>query len=140
MVTIKDIGVFKHRRLKTPSFIHTKSILRGRDYATIDDKPIARSGFTSNNSVVVTKDIQHSPEQLNLSPFVIDENAFKLQQEDKLPKIHYFKGILEEDGLFYQHAEQLTENFEVIKKYNQKKYQDLEILLEQFEQFKIDIG
>lgn len=139
LVTIKDIGVSKQRRSKNPTFIHSKSILKGRDYATIDDKPIARKEFTSNNSVIVTKSIAESLEQLNLSPFVIDENAFKLQ-EDKLPKIHYFKGWTREKNLYYEHAELLAENFEIPKDYNKKKYKDLEILMEQFGQFKTDMA
>lgn len=137
LITVKNIGVNKSRRTKDPVFVHYKSILRGRDYVTVEDKPVNRSSFTSNNSVIVAKDIENADEPLNLSPFVIDENAFKIQ-EDKLPKIHYFNGWEDNKSIIYEHAEMMEEDFKVNAEYNNKRYKDLEILLTQFDQFRLD--
>lgn len=144
LVTIKDIGVSKSRN-EEPSFIHSKYVLRGIDYAMMDDKPVSRDAFTSNNSVIVTKNFEKQHELLNLSPFVIDENAFKLQ-EYKLPKIHYFKGWTSDKSLYYEHieslesADPLNDNFEVPEHFDFKKYKELDILMKQFGQFKMDIA
>ncbi|GEM_PF-1347491 len=139
LITVKNIGVNKSRRTKDPVFVHYKSILRGRDYVTVEDKPVKRSSFTSNNSVIVTKDIEHTDEPLNLSPFMIDENAFKIQ-EDKLPKIHYFNGWENGKSIIYEHAEMMEEDFKVDADYNNKRYKGLEILLSQFDQFRMDFN
>jgi len=139
IVTIKDISLEKPRHTKLPVYVHNKAVMKGRDYATIDNKPLKRDVFTSNNSVIVTKDIRTSTEQLNLSPFVIDQNAFKVE-EDKLPKIHYFKGWLNKGEITYEHAEMLEEDFEVRESYKGTKYKDLEILLGQFQQFRLDFN
>lgn len=140
LVTIKQIEINKPNRVKQPEFVHYKAVLRGRDYATIDDAPVIRNSFTSNNSVLITKDISSPSDQLNLSPFVIDENAFKIKEE-KLPKIYFFKGWLDEISLYYQHAEMLEENFRVKESFDVKKYKkSLLDLKKQFTWFKQDLG
>lgn len=140
LVTVKQIEVYKPNRVKNPEYVHYKAVLKGRDYATIDDAPINREGFTSNNSVLVTKDINTASEQLNLSPFVIDENAFKIKEE-KLPKIHFFKGWLDGKSLYYEHAEMLADNFRIKQNFDAKKYKkNLQDLQKQFLWFKQDLG
>lgn len=139
LVTIKDIGLVKSRREKNPKFIHNKAVLRGRDYDTLDNKPLARQSFTSNNSVIVTKDIKNESGQLNLSPFVIDQNAFKIGS-NKSPKIYYFNGWLNEKNILYEHAEMLDEDFRVKENYDKTRYKDLDLLCNQFNQFRLDFN
>lgn len=139
LVTIKQIEIHKPNRVKQAEYVHYKAVLRGRDYATIDDAPVFRSTFTSNNSVLITKDISGQSDQLNLSPFVIDENAFKIKEE-KLPKIYFFNGWLNEMNLYYQHAEMLEENFRVKEAFDIKKYKkSLLDLKKQFLWFRQDL-
>lgn len=134
LVTIKDISVFSPRPSPEPIFIHAKSILRGRDYATIDRAPVQRQSFTSNNSVFITRNIQDEVPPLNLSPFILDENTF-IHKEDYLPKIYYYFGK-EGDKLHYQHAEVLRNQFILEPEYDRKKYRNLEIVFDQIDFFR----
>ena len=85
LVTIKDVELQSPYRAPTASFIHQKSILRGHDYVIMDDEPLQRPEYISNQSVLIVKDIYESATYLNLTPILIYENAFQLKSD--LPKL-----------------------------------------------------
>ena len=79
LITIRDIHVMNHRH--TPArFNH----YIGRLNPKVSDltvgrapKPRAFEQFFNNASVVLTSNIQNPETYLNLSPFIVDKNAFK---------------------------------------------------------------
>lgn len=82
LVSIRDINVINHRHLGT-SFNHSirrvnvnvgNIAVSGGDAKT---KVRSYNRFTNNSSVVLTADIQDPNTFLNLSPFIIDKNAFR---------------------------------------------------------------
>ncbi|MCP4437446.1 MAG: CHAT domain-containing protein [Aureispira sp.] len=78
LITIRDIHVVNYRHLET-SFNH----YIGRLNVKVTDlavsrrpKPKAFSEYANNSSVVLTPNMQDPSVFLNLSPFIIDKNAF----------------------------------------------------------------
>ena len=78
LLTIRDIHVINYRNLET-SFNH----FIGRLNAKVTDLAVTRSPrprsfdqFVNNASVVLAKDVNDPEAFLNLTPFIIDKNAF----------------------------------------------------------------
>lgn len=78
LITIRDIYVENYRHLDT-RFNH----YIGRPNAKVGDimvgrtpRPKAFSEYANNSSVILTKDVQNIKDSLNLSPFIVDKNAF----------------------------------------------------------------
>ncbi len=136
LVTIKDVELESPHRAPEASFIHQKSILRGHDYVIMDDEPLQRHEYINNQSVLIVKDIYESSSYLNLSPFLIDENAYRLKSE--LPKLYFYKAWDGEDILFEQ-AETFENQFRVRRQYDKRQYRKLESLFQQFDWLKEDI-
>lgn len=138
LVTVKDISVDLPRREPDPVFVHQKAILKGRDYATIDRAPIRRNSTASNNSVYIARDIADDEPPLNLSPFLIDLNAFKVKKE-YLPKIYFFNG-LENGKLYFEHAETIDNPFIVRLGEKERQFHNLDSLFTMAALFKEDLG
>lgn len=138
LVAVKRISVDLPRMDPSPTFIHQKAILKGRDYATIDMEPIRREGTSSNNSVFITRNVEEDGLPLNLSPFLIDQNAFKVKQQ-YLPKIYFFDGMKEEQ-LHFSHADTIDLDFVVSDAAHDPRYQNLDGLLTGLKLFRQHIG
>ncbi len=136
LVTIKDVELESPYRAPSASFIHQKSILRGHDYVIMDDEPLQRPEYISNQSILIVKDIYESSSYLNLSPFLVDENAFRMKSE--LPKL-YFYAANEGENLLFEQAETFENKLEVSKNYDKRQYRKLETLFQQFEWLKEDL-
>lgn len=140
LVTVKDIGVRLPNRVKEPQFVHKSAILRGDNYRIQEDMDVPRTSFTNNNSVLITKDIFGVHDSLNLSPFVIDENAYKLKKE-KTPKVYFFKGWGDENTIHYELAQTLKEFFVIDKNIDVRKYtKGLANIRNQLLWFRDDLG
>ena len=136
-IVVKDIAVKSPRRIARPKFKHNKAILKGHDYVLIDRMPIELNSFISNNSVIVTKALEDDSLQLNLAPFLIDENAFKLKEET-IPKIQFFNSRLDHHQYLFEHLEMQEDDFIVNKAFDTKKYQGLELLIQLMDSFRAD--
>jgi hypothetical protein len=130
LVTIKDVELQSPYRAPTASFIHQKSILRGHDYVIMDDEPLQRPEYISNQSVLIVKDIYESATYLNLSPILIDENAFRLKSD--LPKL-YFYGGKKDDQIIYEQAETFENKLQIEPNYDKRQYRKLETIFHQFD-------
>jgi len=136
LVTIKDVELESPYRAPEASFIHQKSILRGHDYVIMDDEPLQRHDYISNQSVLVVKDIYESNTYLNLAPFLIDENAYRLKSE--LPKL-YFYGYREGENVVFEQAETFENKFRVTQQYDKRQYRKLETISQQLDWLKEDL-
>jgi hypothetical protein len=113
LVSVNDISVKKSHRLREADFVHDKVIMRGVDETIMDLAPMHRKNFTCNHAVVVTKDFQTEPAPLTLTPFLVDENAYKIKKREQ-PKIHFWAGRATEEKWYYQHTEDLSKGFELL--------------------------
>lgn len=85
---IKDIQLSnpKHR---APSFRHFSVQLDNITAGYLDDE-VVLSEFTDDKSVLLLKSFENIGENLNLSPFLIDENALKNEKKSKLFFFNYY--------------------------------------------------
>lgn len=82
LVTIRDIHVINFRSLETEfnHFIKRVNVTVGNIAVSEANKKIrarAYPSFTHNSSVILTADLNDPSTFLNLSPFIIDKNAFQ---------------------------------------------------------------
>ena len=83
MNSIKEISIYKNRFYPTPKYQHKMTKLEQR-FVGLANTVERYDQFIENASVIITNGTQH----LNLSPFVIDENAFN--DKAAIDKILYF--------------------------------------------------
>lgn len=86
LATIKGIAISKSRH-KAPEFLH-RQVLLDRLSAGFEDTDQPRAAYTDNESVILLKDLADASNYLNLTPFVIDQNALTGNVNTKL----YFLG------------------------------------------------
>jgi CHAT domain len=95
LATIQGIDVQKYRHQRTPRFDHTAVILHdllgGFDYSHVN-----LERFMDNRSILLIREDDWS--YLNLTPFIIDENAF--QERTDVCKIFFFSHFLPKAGTF----------------------------------------
>lgn len=79
LVTVKDIAIYSPKR-ETASFAHYLGYLNAPDAALLAQSQRSLEAYTNSHSVLLVKsgDMQ---EFLNLSPFIIDKNAFAKESE-----------------------------------------------------------
>lgn len=82
LVTVKNIEIIKDRHSE-PLFKHN-NVMLDRVTAGVLDDAINYSTFTDNQSVILLKNIDDISDFLNLTPFVIDENALTGDEKSKL--------------------------------------------------------
>ena len=92
-VSIKQIGFVKERN-QDPRYVH-RSVYLDRITAGVMDEEYEYTNFADSRAVVVLKDDVDGDERsldsyLNLSPFIIDENAYT---GDKKCKLYFFDGF-----------------------------------------------
>ena len=82
LISIKDIGVSSLRR-QEPRFKHQMGVLAGVAIEVMEGTPKDYQIFTNSHSVLLVKGIDEVSQNLNLTPFIIDENAFQKHQYPK---------------------------------------------------------
>ncbi len=92
LATIKSIAINKTRH-KPPEFRH-RQVLLDRVTAGFVDSDEVRLSFTDNESVILLKDLEDVSQYLNLTPFVIDQNALTGNANTKL---YFLRGYTEDD-------------------------------------------
>ena len=84
LATIKTIELIKPRH-ETPRFRHNLVVLNQLTAAIgVLDDVLETADYTDNNSVILMRDEETVSPSLNLSPFILDENALSGQQNSKL--------------------------------------------------------
>ncbi|MDX2067049.1 MAG: CHAT domain-containing protein [Haliscomenobacter sp.] len=84
LATIKTIELIKPRH-ETPRFRHNLVVLNQLTAAIgVLDDVLETAEYTDNNSVILMRDEETVSPSLNLSPFILDENALSGQQNSKL--------------------------------------------------------
>ena len=122
LATVKNIDLIK-RRHALPQYRHALVQLDKVTAGYLDQDKVFEK-FTDNKSVLFLKSQKDVEEYLNLSPFIIDENAFTGDDKSKLfffthydraaESYHYKFAYIEEDHLQAnaQHLPELTELFD----------------------------
>ena len=82
LATIKTISINKTRH--KPAEFHHRQVLLDRVTAGFEDTDEVRASFTDNESVIILKDPSDVTNYLNLTPFVVDQNALTHNQGTKL--------------------------------------------------------
>jgi len=84
LATIKTIELIKPRHA-SPRFKHNLVVLNQLTAAIgVLDDVLETTEYTDNNSVILMRDEETVSPSLNLSPFILDENALSGQQNSKL--------------------------------------------------------
>ena len=102
LVTVKDIGLIKERH-KDPAYRVKKVFLDNITAGLLDEESISTT-FTATNSVILLKSKEDLTDYLNLSPFIIDENALIGEKKSKL--------------FFFSHFDEKTEDWHYKFAYN----------------------
>ena len=125
LATIKTIELVKARNQQKPSYLHHLVILDRvtASFGVLDDV-ITSDGFSDNNSVVLLKDDEDVTPYINLSPFILDQNALLGQQNSKL----FFFNQKKEGKFQFVFSENFSDPLVV----DDSQYPELK---EQFEQF-----
>ena len=132
LVSIKDIGVSSLRR-KEPKFKHQIGVLAGVAIEVMEGTPKDYGSFTNSHSILLIKGIEEVSQNLNLSPFIIDENAFK---GINTPKIYLYSFNTGFESFFYTHVD--NDGIKLVPELmtSEDKYPYLKEL---FEMFKADL-
>jgi len=122
--SIKRIVIQKSRN-KSARFSHYKVKL---DTITAGYKDVIKdyeSGFTEDKSVILLKEEKILGTYLNLSPFLIDENALKDEEKSKLFFFNWYER--EKDVIHYKYSDVQKDELKLTNQYPE--------LREQFEEF-----
>lgn len=102
IVCVKDIGVLKYRHRKKPAFRHRVVRLIQR-FVGLQEQFELRDKVLESASVLFLRETSDGESVLNLTPFVIDHNAF--DEKAPLTKIHYFDRYQKElDAYAFRHV------------------------------------
>lgn len=124
--TIKSIDIIKSRH-KPPQFVHNQ-VLLDRVTAGMKDSTRTYAAFTDSESVILQKDRSDVSAYLNLTPFIVDENALTGQQNSKL----YFYSHYDEtdDTYHYRSVNDADDRLTV----SDAKYPQVKALFDDFKQ------
>lgn len=87
LTSVQNIDVAKFRHEKQPTFIHQIVQLRNL-LGKLDRTTLRLATYTDNRSILLRRLGPHTADFLNLSPFIIDENAF--EDDTDVAKIFFF--------------------------------------------------
>ncbi|MEZ4826347.1 MAG: CHAT domain-containing protein [Bacteroidia bacterium] len=105
LITIKDIGIFKPRH-REPLFRVQMGVLNAFDSEFLREKARDQHIYTDSHSILLVKDLRDIDNFLNLSPFIVDKNAFSGKP---VPNIYMFNARV---GNNYEY---LSVNFNINK-------------------------
>lgn len=140
LVSVSDISVIKRLRSPQADFVHHKVVLRGVEETIMDRDPLARANFTCNHAVIITKNFHSEEQPLILTPFLVDENAYKIKKREQ-PKIHFWAGKTADGRAYFQHVEVLDDGFEFPNEVrNTYRVKDLTEVTDLIKYFAEDLG
>ncbi len=126
LVTVKDIGLIKERH-KAPEYRVKKVFLDNITAGLLDEESMSTT-FTATNSVILLKSKKNLTEYLNLSPFIIDENALIGEKKSKLFFFSHFD--INTEDWHYKFAYNTADKLCI----NDEKYPDVKSDLNSFSQ------
>lgn len=141
LVTIKDIAIFNPKR-EEPTFAHFLGYLNASDEGLLTQSNRSLSKYANSHSVLLVKTGDMS-EFLNLSPFIIDKNAFE-KEGDAPPNIYMLSGRRQGQYsyIFVNHSlfEGLSNSSDQLNS-DDDRYEELgDLICRQFELFRQDIN
>lgn len=130
--SVKNIDVLKYRHRRQPNYKHTivKLIMR---LGKLGEEPkLLRDVILDKTSVLIIKNFDsENLSYLNLTPFVIDQNAFS--EKATIAKLHFFeRGVPEQDAYLFRHIYALNDLPLVIAQ--QKEFKVVKAQFKAFEQ------
>ena len=126
LATIKGIDIIKSRH-KAPEYRHNQVML-DRVSAGIMDSAEVYSAFTDNESVILLKHVDDVTDYLNLTPFIIDENAFTGDQNSKL--FFYSHHDASDDSYHFRFVDDAEDHLTV----SENRYPQVKSQFEEFKQ------
>lgn len=125
LMTVKSIELLKKRHNK-PEFKHNLVVLDKLTAAFGDlDDVLQADVFTENQSVLLLRNEEDLSAYLNLSPFLIDENALTGQMNSK---IFFFRNVSTKGNVNFVLSANLKDKLEV----NRENYPDVRVDLNKF--------
>mgnify|MGYP000353794660 CR=1 FL=1 len=99
MITVRDI-IIANPWHKDPEFNHYMGRLNAQegDFLTLFKKPRSYNDYVNTRSVLLVRDLKNIDNFLNLSPFIIDKNAFG---DAKATAMDLFMYAYNEDGEYW---------------------------------------
>ncbi len=126
--SVKSIGVVKYRHLKEAKFKHHIVRLVQR-FVGLEEEISILEEYMDTASILLMKEKSGQSEFLNLSPFIIDENAF--DEKATIAKLYYFDRYNRDKDMYvYRHVYKPNDSNLLIT--NQKNYM---VIKAQFEAF-----
>ena len=110
LATIKEITINRSRR-KEPSFLHRRVVLDRAAAGLYKDDTQPLLHFADNESVILLKDLDDVTSYLNLSPFVLDQNALTRNPGTNLYFFHWYDEAT--DTLHYTQISEDTDRIEI---------------------------
>ena len=101
-VVIKNVATDWTRDFDEPAFVQHEALLKGQDYCTAGVSAVKHSAANYSRSVLLVREGTQR-EILNLSPFLVDQNSYKVKSYH-LPKV-YFLIAANEQQLMLQHSD-----------------------------------
>lgn len=104
LASVRNISVHKARYLQRPRFKHKVVELTFRIGISAQERKRELEDFLEDSSVLLKKEEIRSTrvDFLNLSPFVLDENAFNLKSGNNQSKIYFYEHR-QGDNFYYRH-------------------------------------
>lgn len=102
ITSVKNIDVLKNRSIRNPRYRHILVKLIQRFVGLEEIQEILTSPLDSSSVLIIREEADGSRQFLNLTPFVIDENAF--DEKATVAKVHFFERYLHaQDAYVYRH-------------------------------------
>ena len=110
LATIKEITINRSRR-KEPSFLHRRVVLDRAAAGLYKDDTQPLLHFADNESVILLKELDDVTSYINLSPFVLDQNALTRNPGTNLYFFHWYDEAT--DTLHYTQISEDTDRIEI---------------------------
>lgn len=132
LISIKEIGISNPKR-KPASFKHQLGVLAGVAIEVMEATPKNYEEFTDSHSILLVKGMDQVSENVNLSPLIIDLNAYKGINS---PKIYLYAFNQDFQNFFYEHVD--NDSMEAMPELISDARSHLE-LIEQFQLLKSEM-
>ncbi len=100
--SVKGIDVMKYRHLERVQFRHRLVRLVQR-FVGLAEEPVYHTDYMDTTSVLLLRSGAGPPEFLNLTPFILDENAF--DEKASIAKLQFFERYApEQDAYVFRHV------------------------------------
>jgi len=134
LAAVKNIDVLRYRHLKQPQFKHYLVKLM-RVFGKLQEEELDMNRFLYNRSVLLLKKDEQDKknfQELNLSPFIMDENAFDLKTD--LSKLYFFYRYKPNTDVYeYKHVNRPSERM------LQVSDEQYDLMKKQFEMFRKEV-